>query len=199
MFTLTERQAGPVVTVAYKTYDISIDTSFDTILRCMEVAEDPYFTALDRMVTTYYLLVPSYAQYAGVFGLEDIAAVIALAYQAIGGGQEKDADAEEIVHFTYDAERIFASFMKDYGIDLVKAQGQLSWAHFMALFNGLSDDTPIMRAIHYRTCPVPKGRDQSEECKRILKLKRHYELPAQRKAREKAAVEALYDLRALAE
>lgn len=195
MFKLTERQTGVAVSVAYQDLTITVDTSFDTVLRCMEAAQDPYFGPIDRLVLTYYLLVPEHAKYEQRFDLTDIAAVIALAYQAINGDVVSDEETEEIVDFTYDAERIYASFMKDYGLDLIKAQGKLSWAHFMVLFNGLSDDTPIMKAIHYRTCHVPKGSEYAEERKRIIKLKRHYELPSHKKAREAATVAALYDLR----
>ncbi|WP_019779148.1 Gp15 family bacteriophage protein, partial [Streptococcus sobrinus] len=64
-------------------------------------------------------------------------------------------------------------------------QGKMTWNKFMALFNNLSNKSPMGIAIHYRTCEVPKkDKYNAEERKRIKKMKEKYELPAAKKIRE---------------
>lgn len=79
--------------------------------------------------------------------------------------------------FTEDAEYIYASFLIDYNMDLFEQQGKLSWYKFVALFNNLSDETPMGKALHYRTCSVPKSdRHNADEIKRIRSMKEKYML-----------------------
>ncbi|HFJ9375110.1 TPA: Gp15 family bacteriophage protein [Bacillus nitratireducens] len=108
-------------------------------------------------------------------------------------GIEGDEQPPEIpvVNFTLDAEMIFASFLYDYGINLFDQQGVLQWSEFLALFNNLSEKTPMRTAIHYRTCEIPKkDKHNSEERKQIKKMKERYELPEAKVIREQMAYEA---------
>lgn len=93
--------------------------------------------------------------------------------------------------FFEDAERIYASFLIDYNIDLLNEVGVLSWDEFIALFNNLSEKTPIMQAIMYRGCEVPSGPENKEERRRIRKMKEFYELKSQREKREKQILEQM--------
>ncbi|WP_426981234.1 Gp15 family bacteriophage protein [Bacillus pseudomycoides] len=108
---------------------------------------------------------------------------------------EEDETFQEvpIVDFTIDAERIFSSFLFDYKINLIEQQGKLLWNEFLALFNNLSEGTPMKTAIKYRACEVPKKtKDNADQVKDIKKKKAFYELPqakAMREARELKAYE----------
>ncbi|EEK97202.1 Gp15 [Bacillus cereus BDRD-ST26] len=100
---------------------------------------------------------------------------------------EEDDDYPDIpvVNFTIDAERIYASFLYDYGINLFEQQGKLQWDEFLALFNNLSEKTPMRTAIYYRTCDIPKkDKYNGDERKRIKKMKAIYELPEAKVIRE---------------
>ncbi|MDA2508276.1 Gp15 family bacteriophage protein [Bacillus cereus] len=106
---------------------------------------------------------------------------------------DEDSDYPDIpvVNFTIDAERIYASFLYDYGINLFEQQGKLQWDEFLALFNNLSEKTPMRTAIHYRTCEIPKkDKHNSEERKRIKKMKARYELPEAKVIREARELQA---------
>lgn len=52
--------------------------------------------------------------------------------------------------YTQDAEAIYASFIFDYGIDLLDEMDKLRWEKFRALFNNLSAKSPLMRIIDIR-------------------------------------------------
>ncbi|MDZ4452809.1 Gp15 family bacteriophage protein [Bacillus cereus] len=106
---------------------------------------------------------------------------------------DEDSDYPDIpvVNFAIDAERIYASFLYDYGINLFEQQGKLQWDEFLALFNNLSEKTPMRTAIHYRTCEIPKkDKHNSEERKRIKKMKARYELPEAKMIREARELQA---------
>ncbi|WP_121605514.1 Gp15 family bacteriophage protein [Virgibacillus sp. Bac332] len=79
--------------------------------------------------------------------------------------------------FMVDGELIYASFLMDYDIDLIEQQGQLHWKKFLALFQGLSEQTPFMKVVHIRTMDVPKpDKHNQKERKRIQDMKRKYAL-----------------------
>ena len=45
-----------------------------------------------------------------------------------------------VLDFEEDGDYIYASFMQEYGIDLINQQGKLPWRKFLWLFNGLGAD-----------------------------------------------------------
>ena len=64
-----------------------------------------------------------------------------------------------VFDFEEDAEYIYASFMLDYGIDLIDVQGQLHWKKFIALFQGLSESSKIREVMKIRSMEVPRYDD----------------------------------------
>lgn len=80
--------------------------------------------------------------------------------------------------FEYDGEYIYASFMLDYGIDLVDIQGKLHWKKFISLFQGLSERTKIREVMRIRTMDIPEftGKN-SKQIQEIQELKSYYALP----------------------
>ena len=83
-----------------------------------------------------------------------------------------------VLDFEYDAEYIYASFVLDYGIDLIDVQGKLSWKKFIALFEGLSEKTKIREVMRIRSMEIPQynGHNQ-KQIQEIQELKSYYALP----------------------
>ena len=101
-----------------------------------------------------------------------------------------------VVDFSIDAAEIYSSFMRDYGIDLIEEQGKMHWCKFVALFDGLSEDTPIKQIIRIRTqeVPAPNKRNQ-KQIQRLMELKTLYALPAIQTEQEQAdAWDGLFDM-----
>lgn len=86
-------------------------------------------------------------------------------------------EARVLFDFEEDGEYIYASFMQDYGIDLIEQQGKLSWRRFMALFEGLSSNTKIKEVMKYRgmEVPAPNGKN-NKEIKDLMEIKSYYAL-----------------------
>ncbi len=83
-----------------------------------------------------------------------------------------------VLDFEEDGEYIYASFMLDYGIDLIDMQGLLHWKKFIALFQGLSEQSKISEVMRIRGMDIPKfnGKNQ-EQIRKIQELKSYYALP----------------------
>jgi hypothetical protein len=80
--------------------------------------------------------------------------------------------------FEYDGDYIFASFMLDYGIDLIEQQGILPWKKFLALFQGLSEKSKIREVMRIRNMDVPEYNGKNtKEIQQIQELKSFYALP----------------------
>lgn len=167
-----------------------VNLSFDRLIKIFELQEDDRFDDADKIALAFQILVVEPDRYRKRFNLlqlhEIVNAIIEMLQDERIEADGQHADIE-VVNYTEDAERIYASFLADYRIDLIEQIGILSWRKFVALFNNLGEKTPIMQAIIYRTCSLPSSKENAEERKRIKKLKRVYAL----KSHEKAEAERL--------
>lgn len=83
-----------------------------------------------------------------------------------------------VLDFEEDGDYIYASFMQDYGIDLIDQQGRLPWKKFIYLFNGLSSGTKIKQVMQIRCMEVPKYTGKNaKQIQEINELKSYYALP----------------------
>ncbi|WP_217563144.1 Gp15 family bacteriophage protein, partial [Paenibacillus sp. GbtcB18] len=111
--------------------------------------------------------------------------------ETLGNPLNEEIPEIPVVNFTLDAEMIFATFLYDYNVNLFEQQGILQWEEFLALFNNLSEKTPMRTAIHYRTCEIPKkDKHNADERKRIKKMRERYELPEAKVIREEMEYKA---------
>lgn len=84
---------------------------------------------------------------------------------------------KRLFDFEDDGEYIYASFLADYGIDLIDQRGKLSWSRFLALFEGLTSKTKIKEVMRIRDMDLPKpnGKNQ-KEIHELMQLKAYYAL-----------------------
>ena len=76
-----------------------------------------------------------------------------------------------------DFQYIYASFKKDYNLDLLDQIDKLSWIKFKALLNGLSKNTKMSEVIKIRTAKIPKPtKDNQEYRQNLIELKNYYRL-----------------------
>lgn len=100
------------------------------------------------------------------------------------------SSTDTLVDYILDGEYIYASFMKDYNIDLLDVD--MHWWKFKALFNSLSEDTKIKQIISYRGYKTPsKNVNIDSENK---KLKRMWSLDERITEEEREALERFNNL-----
>lgn len=81
---------------------------------------------------------------------------------------------QHIYSYEQDADAIYSSFMMQYHIDLLKERGKMHWCVFHALFDGLSEDTPIQRIIELRQKNLTDVPD--EQRGKVMQLQQYYAL-----------------------
>ena len=110
-----------------------------------------------------------------------------------GGKSEKKVDdkkensneeIKQIYSYEFDAEYIYSSFMEQYKIDLNTSH--MHWWKFKALFEGLNENTQIVKIMGYRAIDLGKIKDKEEKT-RYKKLKKLYALPDMRTQEQKEA------------
>lgn len=93
--------------------------------------------------------------------LEDAASALLRFYAA--GAEEsgkKASEKEKVFDFTEDAGYIYAAFFQQYGIDL--AECSMHWYRFLALLNGLSEDTQLRKIIAWRSADLSQIKDEKK-------------------------------------
>ena len=74
----------------------------------------------------------------------------------LSGGQ---TTGEPVMDFTFDGDRILASFQAAYGIDLTEVR--MHWWKFLALLRHLPPESELMRVIRLRACDLSAIGDDS--------------------------------------
>ncbi|EUJ27316.1 hypothetical protein PCORN_13332 [Listeria cornellensis FSL F6-0969] len=191
MFSLTSKKNKADRHVTYKGEKVLISITFDNVIKAIKLYDDKFLKENQKIYIMYRMFVKDYKKYNHT--PRDVIRITDLIYKELNKSDSDTgaADNEELYNFFEDAERIYASFLIDYNIDLLNEVGVLSWDEFIALFNNLSEKTPIMQAIMYRGCEVPSGPENKEERRRIRKMKEFYELKSQREKREKQILEQM--------
>ncbi|HDX9638978.1 TPA: Gp15 family bacteriophage protein [Bacillus mobilis] len=208
MFKLTDRNRD---VYTWAGVDIELNLSFDNILKIMELFDDTTVAdrakpniALMMIIVDHRILEQLDWRHKEQLIIDVFKDKLNINIssgkkknemtEAVGDVGDEKTPEIPIVNFTLDAEMIFASFLYDYGINLFEQQGILQWSDFLALFNNLSEKTPMRTAIHYRTCDIPeKDKHNAEERKHIKKMKERYELPEAKKIREAIELKAFQD------
>lgn len=198
MFKLTDRNRD---IYEWSGVSIELNLSFDNVLKLTELFDDPDIPkqikpeiALNMLIVDNMLLIhldenQKEQLFLNIFknklGIDFSSTVKKNKTIEVNGENEEILPDIPVFNFTIDAERIYASFLFDYGINLFEQQGKMQWDEFKALFDNLSEKSPMKTAIHYRTCEIPKkDKNNAEERKRIKKMKELYELPEAKAIRE---------------
>lgn len=142
--------------------EYAIDADFRTVLRCIRVCSDPDIEPKDAL----YMLIMWF--YRGVIVPNATGAFL----DFISTGDEDDGEPAKM-DFEQDADVIYASFVMDYGIDLLDVPF-LHWYKFRALLGGLSEKTPLQSRIQLRDLDTShlKGKEKlkAEKAKRRVAL-----------------------------
>ena len=187
---LTEQQ---VETIETAKSTLKIDCAFDTVLNVQQAFQED-LTQQEKTEIALRLLVKN-AWNLNLFTEVEKVQLLDLIYQECISTKKRPKirkPAVPVLDFQEDGEYIYASFLQDYGIDLIEQQGKLSWKKFLALFDGLSDKTKIRTVMRIRgmELPEPNGRNQ-KQIQDLLELKAYYALPVKGNSGQKG-LDALF-------
>ena len=173
---LTDRQPECVET---KKSTLKIDCAFDTVLNVQQVFQED-LTDLEKMDIALNLLVRNLWNLKLYTEVEKADLLTEIFRTCINTKKRPQIrkPTTPVLNFQEDGEYIYASFLQDYGIDLIDQQGRLPWRKFIALFDGLSDKTKIRKVMRIRgmELPAPNGKNQ-KQIQALMELKAYYALP----------------------
>lgn len=173
-------------TVTIDGQEYELDMSFDNVLRLIDLLNDEELNDITQIEVGLQMLLGIELDY-------DILEKEKIFYELFKSTIGKEAEENQPVDLagnpmpsnekdekTYclkqDADYVYASFMSDYGIDLIEQQGQLHWSKFKALLSGLTDGSKFLRVIEIRTMELPTGKGSQKQKEQIKKLKAQYAL-----------------------
>src|SRR5690625_2268474 len=168
-----------------KKYDI--DLSFDTVLDVFDVQSDENLRDYEKLEISLALLLDD--QGYDKFEMVDLwnhiyESFIDIAkekevvkYDLEGNPMPRKSKGKDVKSFDFedDAERIYASFMQAYNINLFEQQGKMHWHEFTALLNGLTSKTVLQRVMQIRQWE-PTKHDSAEYKKEMQELQDLYAL-----------------------
>ena len=152
---------------------VRVDMDFRNILRMMDVLQDDNLTDEAREYKACQCITKHPRP-----GL--LAEVKKLAF----GDATKTEHRNRVTSFEQDADLIRAAFQQAYGIDLYTEK--VHWLRFMALLQGLPEDTQYMAVVGIRARPMPKPTKYNrEEREWLRKAKNQYAIKTTEKEQEK--------------
>ncbi|WP_026584198.1 Gp15 family bacteriophage protein [Bacillus sp. J33] len=178
---LTERFTDEI---EYKGQTIKLNLAFDNVLRVRELLQDDVFSGAEKLLILFEMLVKNANGLN--FSFNEINQLIGFIFDEILF-PKKGSDGRSHFDFDQDAAFIYASFLQDYKMDLFEMQGKLHWEKFLALLEGLSDDTKFKEVVSIRAQKIPAPtKYNQEERKRLIELKRIYRLKNKKPSLEEA-------------
>lgn len=159
--------------------ELKLDCSFDNIFRCLELLGDDVFNEFERVVLILELLVINHEELEGITPNEMIGLMKDIFKDEcdIDLGKKEQPNEEPVWDIYEDGERIYSSFLKDYGIDLYEQQGKMHYRKFTALLLNLHEETAFKKVVGYRVMKVPKPDKYNQEYRNhILEMKETYRL-----------------------
>lgn len=174
---ITERPAEKII---LKGSVYRVNPAFDVILDIQNLYKEDELSAVDKLDTALTMLGISKLRLMKL-DIQDKAELLEEIYkQCVNIKQRPEVRKQgpPVLDFDEDAEYIYASFMSDYGIDLVEQQGKLSWRKFVYLFQGLTDSSKIKEVMRIRSMELPEPtRYNQKQRQNISELKSYYALP----------------------
>ena len=157
-----------------------INPAFDTVLEIQKLYKEEGLTDYEKTGQALYMLVKNRWNLR-LFGPAEKSRLLEEVYRKFIAVKQRPKIRQSpfpVLDFEEDGDYIYASFMQDYGIDLIKEQGRLPWKKFLYLFNGLSADTKIKQVMRIREMEVPEFNGKNaKQIQEINELKSYYALP----------------------
>lgn len=160
---------------------LKINASFDVVLEIQKLYTEDELTDYEKVCASLEMLVINHWNLRLFSPERKIELLNEITKKFIKVKRRPDVKRKSpcpILDFEEDSDYIYASFMQEYGIDLIDQQGKLPWKKFLWLFNGLGSDTKIKQVMRIRDMDVPKYNGKNmEQIQEIQKLKSYYALP----------------------
>lgn len=148
---------------------IKLNTDYRIGLKCQEIAEDTSISDTERALAIEYLLIGEKC-----FEIKNQDKLIELLLKYLSMNEEVNQNTEPDMNFKQDQDLIYASFMSDYNIDIVKEE-KMHWWTFMKLLRGLTEHSVLNRVRDIRNMDISDYEDTKIK-EKIRKAKEQFAL-----------------------
>lgn len=166
--------------------EYSFDMTFNNVLNFYELLENDNLKSFEKVSLAFdkfYIDDPAveftYEQKSKA--VEDIVDYLS---QTPYGNDEPEyqsntfSEPDKLFSYSQDAGAIYASFLMDYGIDLIKERGKMHYLTFRALLHGLSEKTHFQRILSVRS-QTTAGLE-GDQLTNLLDLQSYYALDSEK-------------------
>lgn len=151
-----------------------LNLAFDNVLRVFDVQREWLFSPAQRLELSVELLA---GRRAARLPVKKLAELFERTINEFINPEAKRGkpSGPHILDFTQDAPLIYAAFMQAYRLDLTKQRGRLDWRFFIALFQGLPEDTKIREVMSIRQRPIPEpNKNNAAQISALMEAKAFY-------------------------
>jgi len=181
MFTLTDYLEDEIE-IGGEIYRLNL--FFDVVLRFFDLMDDDAFLNHEKISLAFDMFVETERDFDFEIKFNAVKTIVKTFIKQEDEEKQTGGNDKQLYCLKQDAQYIYASFLQEYGIDLIDQQGALRWEKFKALLSGLRDNTRFKEIVGIRAAELPKGKGAEEERKRLRKLKQIYALKKDHKTKE---------------
>ncbi|MDK6868393.1 hypothetical protein FOF71_05480 [Lactobacillus paragasseri] len=174
MLSLTDT---PLSAIKFDSRIYHVNLAFDTVIKYLELAESDEPNQEEKAICLFFgdqelPLDPDFFESSFKLINETITKAPYQSNSSMNFGMQ--VAPQQLYSYRQDADAIYASFLMQYHIDLLKERGKMHWCVFRALFDGLNEDTPIQRIIDLRQKNLTDVPD--EQRGKVMQLQQYYAL-----------------------
>lgn len=167
--------------------------AYDNILRLFKLIDDDSIDKMLKFELEFEMLIGKGLD----IPLEKMADAVTYAVKLIQESpyQSLSHSPTKVFDYEQDSEAIYASFLQQYGIDLIEQKGKLDYFKFRALLTNLNSDTPFQQIIQIRTDNPSKYVNDQERLNQLNLQQQTYALkktPKEIEAEQQAQMEAAF-------
>ena len=166
--------------VVYDGKRYTLDLAYDAVLNVKRMYQDSNLEEVTKLEAALEILLDPPGQ-ASRLSLKSAGELLEIIFEEKIIEKPRNvvpSNPVRLVDFELDGEYIYASFLQDYGIDLIEQQGKLGWKKFLALFDGLSEKTKMREVMKIRGMELPRpNRFNQKEIQKLQEMKAYYALP----------------------
>lgn len=152
----------------------------------LQIADDPTLTEAEKLALQLRIA------YKKKIQMEDLKPAAEKLHWFICAGVERPrkSGSKRVIDFVQDWAYVIAAFQQQYNLDLSPApwwkfwRHDMHWWHFMQLFNGLTDETLLVKIMGWRGANLAKIKDK-EMRRHYQELKKFYALAPAGQAAER--------------
>lgn len=171
-----------IYTFEWQGEEYLIDYSYDNVLRWFDLISKQDLPEPIKVLHSFSMFigdglnVPIETQSKIVQQISD--SIAESPYDFSSGGQR-------VLDYSQDSEAIYASFLKEYGIDLIDEKARLDYFKFRALLSNLSDKAPIKEIMRIRSeNPAKYVQDNPEYANALVQQQNDYAIKMTDEQRE---------------